>query len=61
MAANEQERQQVYKLAEQAQEVTVDAAPRSQPVAFVNEGYTDFLALDILMLKNIVPILSSSP
>ena len=35
-AANEQERQQVYELAEQVQEVTGDAVR----VAFVDEGYT---------------------
>ena len=39
-AANEQERQQVYELAEQVQEVTGDAVR----VAFVDEGYTGDIA-----------------
>lgn len=43
-AANEQERQQVYELAEQVQAVTGDTAPRRQPVAFVDEGYTGDIA-----------------
>lgn len=39
-AANEQERQQVYELAEQVQEVTGDTVR----VAFVDEGYTGAIA-----------------
>lgn len=39
-AANEQERQQVYELAQQVQEVTGDAVR----VAFVDEGYTGAIA-----------------
>lgn len=56
-AANEQERQQVYELAEQVQEVTGDTVQ----VAFVDEGYTGAIAEQMAAVHGIELIVVKLP